>query len=1365
VRGRIIPVLFLATAGFAFAVGSSLPALAQDFDPTGRRHKQGSAPTAPNGASKPAPARTPKADGGEAKTGPGAVALIARYTALVLAQPTSPFPLQRLAQLYRERDGNLKGLVKEFERRANDAAPEQYIAKLALAAIYKEDGRLEDAVTAYEGVAQARPKDAAPLLALAQLARDRNDATQARRYYEQALPLVSAQDREHALRSLFTVSLDLKDFEAAKKFHRELTKQSQGSLLVRGELGRELEARGEYGRAESEFREVVTASTGDNRTLAPALRDLGRILARQRKNAEALATLKKALAAAGGEAGVRGEIFALISDVYRSENNLAELTRLVESEHPTDFPRLVALGALYEETGQVDKALATYRRALAGSPRNIDARVKVIHLLQAQGELEQAIREYDALIRAAPHNPDYVFELCETLIQRGDRPRALSLLTQLEQRASRDEEMLARLADFYERVEEKQRSVGVLTRLSTLAPGDPSHLVELGDRFFQQGDKKKALETWNRIKVVMPNRAKALSALGEVYLDHDMPAEGLDALREASQLEPQNLVYKKAYAVALERTATSAGASNTTAVRLEEARALWEGLILTSRGDKNAAREARSHIVTLLGLLHQLEQQVAPLQRRFSAHPPDLEAGRLLSDIQMRLHKFSESELTLRRLTELAPGDADSFLSLERVLVQGQNMAGAIDVLKKLVEIDPKRAREFYQRMAQYAAELYRDDDAIAFAARAVQLSPEDAEGHRKLGEMYRKKQDYPRAIAELRAAITKNDKLFPVYFELAELLLSRGETDEADRLFRRVVRAAPDEEFVSQAARQSMQINLGKGTLDALEQDLLPVAIGNPRKPIYRRLLVELYGAMAFPLIQMVRHGQPAEVESARTALTAIGTRAIKPLLDALSDEKEAQQRIAVDLLGFVDNKSAGPALFAFATSQAEQLLRVQAMLACGSLRDAALVPKYASVLLPKDESTLVPGDPISVAAAWSVARLGDKRAAPLLLKLLSKGSPELKALAAVGLGLLHDKKNASDLSVLARSVESGNVARAAAAFALGELGAKDAAGTTLLSLAQGTDMLPRQMALLALARLGAEAAPAVIADGVLAADPSLRESSVLAALVLETHQYRGARDPLPVPDGPVDARTILQRLAPSGYSADERARALISQSVPLRRAARAAASTAAERARALADALLSRGGKPAFAPFTDGIDTVTPELRTKAEEAAESIAAAVVPAFVAFERPPPPELRARAIQFLATRKEDEAQAAVVDALGDDDEAVQRLAVSAVGPVANPAVVSAIAALVQRSPSWSLRVRAAEALGRIAPQPSAVFGALARVAQTDPYALVREAAMRSLERVDRRSALPILRERAEKDPEVRLRALAKELANHDASK
>jgi HEAT repeat protein len=305
---------------------------------------------------------------------------------------------------------------------------------------------------------------------------------------------------------------------------------------------------------------------------------------------------------------------------------------------------------------------------------------------------------------------------------------------------------------------------------------------------------------------------------------------------------------------------------------------------------------------------------------------------------------------------------------------------------------------------------------------------------------MYRKKQDADRAVTEFRSAIAKNDRLYPVYFELSEILLSRGEAEEADRLFRRVIRGSPDEELVSQAARLSMQINLGKGTLESLEQDLLPASLGNPRKPVYRRLLVELYGAMTFPLIQKVRHGQPAEAAAARAALAKIGARAVKPLLDALADEKEAQQRIAVDVLGFVENKSAGPALFAFATGQAEQGLRVQAMVACGSLRDPSLLPKYAALLEPNDTAAAPPGDQVSVAAAWSVARLGSKKALSLLAKMLLHGTPEVRALAALGLGFSHAAQVSGDLVRMARSADTGNIARAAAAFSLGELGGKDA-------------------------------------------------------------------------------------------------------------------------------------------------------------------------------------------------------------------------------------------------------------------------------------------------------------------------------------
>ncbi|HEY4117512.1 MAG TPA: HEAT repeat domain-containing protein [Byssovorax sp.] len=1370
-RLRALP---LALALVLVAPAFAAPARAEpgDFDPAGRGKRKPPKP-GPNpggkggsaGHKKPPKDAPPKDDEGSTK-GPSSDALIARYTAIVMSQPAAPFPVQRLAQLYRERDGNLKKLVDDFEKRVAAGGADGWAARVALAGIYRQDGRPDEAIAAYEKAIADKPSEPSAFLALAQLQADKSDKAAARATLEKALPLLKVSaDVEQTTRTLLGLALDLKDFAGAKKYHEALVQKAQGSLFVRAELGRELLARGQFERAEAEFRDVVKAAAGDNRALAPALRDLGQALAKQKKTAEAMTTLKRALAVAGGAAGVRSEILLIMTDAFRAEGKLPELIALLEQEHGADFQRLAMMGSLYEEVGDVDKALATYKKALAIDGKHIDTRLRLVHLLQTAGDLDGAIREYEALIHASPNNPDFVFELCETLIQRGDRPKALKLLTELESRA-RDADVLAAVADFYERVEEKDRAMRVLQKLAQTGGGDPSHVIDLGDRYFQAGDKKKALETWARIKSMVPSRARAAATLGEVYLDHDMATEALASMREAVAAEPANPRYKKALATALERTATSLVNPSS---RYVEARQIWEQLLFDSKGDKNLAREARTHIVSLWGLTRELGGQVAPLGNKFAAKPPDLEAGRLLAEVQRKLHRLADAEATLRRVTTLAPGDEESLLALERVLVQEQNTKGAIAVLEKLVDVDPKRAREFYQRMAEDAAQLYHDDDAIKYAARAVDLSPDDANGHMKLGDMYRRRQDTTHAIAEYRQAIAKNDRLFPVYFDLGELLLSTGQVDEADRLFRRVVRASNDEELVARAARMSMQINLGKSTLEELERELLPVAVGNPQKTVYRRLLVELYGAMTFPLVQKVRaEGDAAGADAARKQLAKIGARAVKPLLDALADEKESQQKIAIEVLAYVDNKGAGPALYNFATGHADKSLRVRAMVACGALKDPALLPKYEQLLVPKDAAEVQPSDALAVAAAWAVARMGDRKAEPLLVKLLASPAPDVRALAAIGLGVQRDRAQIAALAALTRAPESGPLARAAGAYALAELGATSE-GDAILALTDAPDPLLRRASLLALARLaesgGADPLGHGVADAIASAtfstDEGVRASAALAASSLVTKTYKRSHEALPVPDGPIAAREVVAALAPDPASAEARAAALVALGPSLARAAAAAVATSPERGRVVADALLSGGAERlGLSPFTDAGAELEPGTQRKVDEVLEAIAAAVTPGMIALERHPDVDVRTRAIELCARRSDAAAQAAVVDALADPDDAVRRAALAAVGPVKSPTTLDAVARLVASSKSWPLRVRAAEAMGRLGAGGRATE-TLARAAKSDSYALVREAAARALVRVDRAAAASVLQDLAATDAEPRVRATAVELLGH----
>ena len=1345
-------------------------AAAQDFDPNGRHHHPGGNNPHPQGNNPHPGGNNPHPVGGGTGQPTSPQVLIDRYTKVVLSQPGSPFPLQRLAQLYREKDGSLKNLIDDFEKRGAQTGAEQYAAVVTLAGVYKIEGRIDDAVKTYERGIALKPSDPSAVLALAHAQQDRGDVTAARTRFEQALPLQTATtDKEQTLRTLMSLALDSKDWPGARGFHEQLVKLEPTSLYVKGELGRELFSRAEYERSEVEFKELVTAATGDNRALAPALKDLGKAQAKAHKNQDALATLKKALSVAGQEAAVRAEIYETITEIYRADQQLPILIKQIEDEHPGDFARLRLLGSLYEETGDANGAIATYRKALAISPRDIDLRLKMVRLLQSQGELDKAIAEYEGLIRAAPNNPQFVFEECEALLQRGDRERALRLLTELEARASGDEESLSRLADFYGRIGEADKSMRVLTRLTQIGSADPSHLVDLGDHYFQDGNTSLAVTTWKRILTTITPRSRALSALGDVYLEHDMTDDALAAFREAVSLEPNNINFKKQLAGALERKQDRPGA-----------RQIWQELADKAKqnGDKLLAREARTHIVTLLSIEHLLDMQIPIWQAAFNAKTPDVEAGRTLAEAQLHARRLGEAEITLRRVIELAPGDSDSYLALERVLVQSSKLQDAIAVLEKLLAVDPKQARSVNQRMAEYALQLHHDDDAIKYAARAVELNPDDAEGHKRLGEMYRRRNDTEHAITEFRAAIAKNERLYAVYFDLADLLLSKGQIDEADRLFRRVIRGAPDEEYVSRAARLSKQINLGRGTLESLEQDLLPLAIGNPQRSIYRRTLVEIYGDLTFGLMQRVRHGDGKDADDARAQLAKIGARAVKPLLDALADGDTMQQRIAIDVLGYVQNKNAGPSLFAFATGQAELPLRVRAMIACGALRDPGMLPKFTSLLVPKNANDeAMPADAVAVAAAWSVARIGDRGALPLLRMLAKKGTPEMRAVALLGLGQIKDRTSTADVAAVAKASDAGTVARAAAAYALGELGA-DAEAPTLLALAQGNDALPRELALVALARMGAskngdppggKASIAAMSDAVFAggetqsararlAGEAIQRAGAAALTILANPALaRTTSDVLPVPDGMLDVEGSLAQLVPHNQSEGARAAALVKFEAPLTRAALTALQTSGDRARTVLDSL--GGGDGSFKPFVAGdSQTVSAAARAKAQEIGKSLEGAIVP----LARHPNTATRMEAVVLLARAGSSDAQAAVVGAVDDSDEAVQRVALSAIGARADAAAVVAVSKLLRTHENWAMRVLGAQALGRLGAAGSGTDAtkALRDAATGDPYALVREAALLALATYDKATASQVAQQVAAKDVEPRVRETAKRLAS-----
>ena len=274
--------------------------------------------------------------------------------------------------------------------------------------------------------------------------------------------------------------------------------------------------------------------------------------------------------------------------------------------------------------------------------------------------------------------------------------------------------------------------------------------------------------------------------------------------------------------------------------RSSEAAERWQQVLSLST-DRAQKREARRRVVRLWALAGDLPRRIAELERAFAGGEgaagaaPDAEAGRFLAEGYRALasgrrraqgdpRNLDAAERVLARVLEIEPGDIESMLALERLRTLRGNLAGAIDVLKRLLEADPKNAQAYLTRLSSHSLSLYRDDDAIAFAERLVAINSKDAKAHERLGDLYRARQNAERAIASYEQAVALDENAFAVLLELSELYLARGDGRAGHAALARVVRACPDDELVKRAARALIQLDLSAGALGDLEQALLPL-------------------------------------------------------------------------------------------------------------------------------------------------------------------------------------------------------------------------------------------------------------------------------------------------------------------------------------------------------------------------------------------------------------------------------------------------------------------------------------------------------------------------------------------------------------
>ncbi len=1212
----------------------------------------------------------------------------------------------------------IERLADDYAERLEDD-PTDFAAAMLLGHLRKRLDRLEDALAAYEQARSIDPDSASVYTALGGVYRRLDRRAESEEMYESALELTPGVEGQRGiLRALADLAFDAREWDAASAYVERIVALDPDNVDVRRELAGIYVRYERWDDALAQYEAIVDGAGRDTRQRAMAMADMGDVLALMGRTDEAVETFEDAMRLVERGYWLHRALEQRVIDAYRTDGRLAELVERFESEWTSpDFDQLLLLADLYDEIGRDDDALDAVRSAVRRNSRSIDARLALIRLLERRGEVDAVIEEYETLIRQAPNDASFVFRLVDLQRRLGDVDAALDLLDDASRRYASNPSALLEIADRYMRLRETERAGDIYERLVRVEPDEPLNYVALGDYHFMEGRRSEAERTWRTILEIVAEPSEAHALLGDVFSDHGLIEEAVIEYETARDLEPDNIVYLRSLAQLYED-----------ADRLTQALRLWQELLDVSEQAQLAA-EARTAIIRVYDGLGRLQEVVADFRDDFEAEPPDVQSGYLLGEALVHLDRLDDAEQVYLALGALDDTDLIPLLALERIYTSQNRLHDAIGVLTRVAELSPQRAREYYHRVAELSLRVYDDEQAIAFAELAVELNPDDASAHARLGDIYRQMQRLDEAIGAYRRALELDDRAFPHYFALADIFLALDRVDEADTLYLTVVSEASDEVQILRAGRRAIRIHQASGSLEELAAIIEPRVYEPLLGATYLKLLVELYDALTLPLAQTAEFGPSSEREAARQALDRVGRRALRPMLDALASEDLPMRTTALRILDALRNPAAALPV-ARLLDDPDSALRLQAALAVARMADARSV---SALRRHAEQGTGV----VATLAVWAAARTASTEASRWLSELAVNPSAPAshRALAVVGVGRA-PATDAGDAAIRSALLDDSVDVRLAALWAVGARNLDSAAPDVERLLQHGRDEMPAAAAAV-LAVIGDEGPTAsALVEALFRVDEATRPSVGMAlaspgAASLDTDQLTRFEDAMPfysVSSEDFDARAYVRGLYSwSTLRGPEQGRLSDARRDLLRaELGRVLASSGPERDVALAQ--IARGDVEVLTPHLDedGRRAVAAVVSAAATTAQEPLIALVGSSEDAKTR----ELAALALGRIEAPSST-VDAALMERTSDEDEAVVSAALFALGRRGADGAETVLATRLLDE-NWTVRSAAARALGELGAGGDALEAAFL----DDPYLSVRIAALVAWTRVDTAAAL-----------------------------
>ena len=503
-------------------------------------------------------------------------------------------------------------------------------------------------------------------------------------------------------------------------------------------------------------------------------------------------------------------------------------------------------GMAFEENGEMDRALESYRNVLNVDPGQSDLASRVAVLLIRQEDFPQAIDVLKDAIKANPNDAEpyrqlaFIYakylkkmdqavdyanraialnprdietyqRLVEIELAAGEEKKALEVLDRAAKVRSDDANFWVRLGKLYAVIlyktdsplkpDELKRVNEVFKKAAEHANDDPAVLKDVADYYASSQQLKEAIALYLRVLELQPDDANAREKLATGFILTNQRGKAVEMLEQIIKQHPEKYQPYDLLAQVLDEEARSLQRAN----RLDEAKAQfakvaanYEQSLLTN---PNHAGTYLRLAELLLGPLKDPERAVKFLteaRRRFAGAP---EIAYYLAIAQREAKQIQQAVATFEEALHEAELDQDNeivnakfYFNYGATAEQAGLYEKAADLLRKSIALDPANAAEAYNYLGyMWADHNMHLDEAEETIRRALEIEPNNGSYLDSLGWVEFRKGKFDQALADLLRAAKNIDREDPIVFEhIGDTYLKLNRVPEALESWQKALKLDP---------------------------------------------------------------------------------------------------------------------------------------------------------------------------------------------------------------------------------------------------------------------------------------------------------------------------------------------------------------------------------------------------------------------------------------------------------------------------------------------------------------------------------------------------------------------------------------------